>query len=596
MARWDNGHLVPTDWEQSDGWHYCLVPVPNSHEWRITFLSMLKQGTTARYYEWSAGAAKIAAEIAGKAFGGIVFDENNDLTRIANALESIDSKMATRISYEQFISDLESALGTGHFAVAIVKGFFGAMPQLKVVVDYTEITMKVFEYFTFRAPILVMLGTMASSLLAIAISTCTGVVMAAAAGWQRLLQLETLPDVIFGITNPWQKLLDLLNISVPESEGGSASEEPDLSPDLHLQLSLDVTGRIANEIELICCDAASLGQETHNRVDGGENYEEEINESPIYPSPIGETLTYGSALVSQDRCNYAYWLVGAIQEMLLELYSRRSEASETVRTGGSLFYQVSTLVLGVFGFAALPFSGLLALTGAVWKMIAAYGDGWAERCLAGVAIIDINKDDIVCEILSMSGASAARGRMNSILVEVGVDKYGVAVISAAIPNHIFNGLFLEHPEIDIGDVTGDCSGCEGVPSVCSGSAVKDTRYAVEGYFNIGTDGLDVTLSAHTPNPPYGYGAAARFSVTEPYCARRLTQITIVSGSFAAPAYLALKDVTDTFFGSYEGAGSVTAANLASYNAYLAANIVLVHGFQFAYGVGDLSIKFDFEEA
>lgn len=236
------GWPIPDDWdEEGDGQAIAFFCFPNSQKWRAIVRGHLDTFTYGRAWDGKTGRVLDALYGARIVTGSVCImsceELNANLDRIASALESIDTKTAEFITWQDILTDLQVTLGIAHPLYLVVKALTDLIPSLKVKADATQVLKSIWEYITWKGPILGLLGTIATSQVAIAASTVGGGFLAFMNGQLQILQgwLTWGVDLFQGNLDFWDDWFKpLMDKFIPDSEGGTGGTDPDNDPELRI--------------------------------------------------------------------------------------------------------------------------------------------------------------------------------------------------------------------------------------------------------------------------------------------------------------------------------------------------------------------------
>lgn len=170
-------------------------------------------------------------------------DLETQLDRIATSLESLDAKAAAFYSWQELLEDIETAFGVNHLLYQLISGIFGLMPNFRNL-DMTWLAKAIWEYATFRAPVLSFLTAISAAQAVQAAAAATGKILSildtviaalaiaqtTALGWK---------DIIFGDKTIWDDLIrPLWDLFISDADGGSGGLDPDADPENRIQVRI----------------------------------------------------------------------------------------------------------------------------------------------------------------------------------------------------------------------------------------------------------------------------------------------------------------------------------------------------------------------
>lgn len=169
-----------------------------------------------------------------------------DVGRIATAMENIDAKVAQIYSWQQFIDDLEAAFGVNHLLYQLVSSIFGLMPNFKNL-DMTWLARSIWDYATYRGPVISFLTAIAAAQAVQAAAAATGRILSildTVMAGLTILQTTALgwKDIIFGDKSIWSDLImPLWAYFISDADGGQGGDDPDADPAnrIHVRVNLD---------------------------------------------------------------------------------------------------------------------------------------------------------------------------------------------------------------------------------------------------------------------------------------------------------------------------------------------------------------------
>jgi len=224
---------IPNDWQEEDGYLTVLFCIPNSRTWRTLIYGQLTELQYGRYWDETTGNVKAVVELATEIGNSITVDCNNDLARIADALESLDSKAALLYTWDELLEDAEAAFGAGSVVLNLLNGIIGLMPNLKAKVDMTWVAQALWSWHTFTLPLFKFLGAITAAQTVQAAAATTGRILGiidTIMGAIAIMQTAGLGwyDIILGDKNIWDDLvMPLWSYFISNEDGGQGGDDPD---------------------------------------------------------------------------------------------------------------------------------------------------------------------------------------------------------------------------------------------------------------------------------------------------------------------------------------------------------------------------------
>lgn len=388
----------------------------------------------------------------------------DQLTRMADALESLDAKAAAFYSYTDFIQDLEDALGIGSLIHQVVTGIIGLMPRLQAKVDFTWLARSVWEYKTWRAPVLALLTAISKAQVIQAAAAATGktmdiantimhgvdIVQTTALGWK---------DIIFGDKSIWDDVIMPLwdNFIGPEGD----ENEPDNDPLLRMTalLGTERNLRLAEQNVILtamsegiegrlhaiatkkcgCSGACSCGASIENVPS------ESGTEGSLTPPIPFVTIEYGPTPTTPGTPEY---------------YDRKCKAANRIHTDLVNYITHLDNINIVDQSVEFMFTSLSALLGITssWPIIGTVMgviSGWLislQSALAETGVdlsglvtaLNNNAEDLICALYNSTSATEALTSYTDILSTAGIPAIDIAIVETALTPDVLNYLHFQN--------------------------------------------------------------------------------------------------------------------------------------------------------
>jgi len=442
---------------------------------------------------------------------------NQYLERIAVALENIDAKTQALITWDEMLEDLENTLGIGNAFVGIVKWIGDLFPQVRLKLDMTWVPVAVWEYFTWKAPILALLTAANASLAGLAAAALAekplSLIRTVTSTFDSILSLNNrIYEFILGDWNWYDDILKPIWESfVSTGEGGTGGDNPDSDPDNRIAVSVNQTN-IDNDtfsptINVSCSQCGSsggcgcsggigVGSPSGGSVidvDPAPDLPSDPNTDPppdgfdtwtdyndykctaanaMFDSVVGWFRWLGgldaAAAGTAAGAVFGTWLLAQIGAML-------AAAAATTAAGG---FVVTTALAGAFtvGFvASAPGWVLAAIVAAIALVTALVGVGLLVIFDSLADDFEAKKDDIVCQLYGAQTiaeassilSTALSDSINSFVISSPYDVYeaqlrvvGSTVVSYMLPNSFLNQLFERSAVVEAYTAsTSDCEAC-----------------------------------------------------------------------------------------------------------------------------------------
>lgn len=362
---------------------------------------------------------------------------NTNLARIATAVEGIDSKMQARLTWEEFISDVEAALGVGSLIPAVLTAFFGLMPNIRAKLDFTTIAISAWEWWSRWLPITTAITSIAAA---------QGVQAAAAVSARVIGIIDTVlsvfpiiqtaflgwKDIIVGDKNLWDDLIRPMMALF----AGDDPQVPEPDTDSTLRPMVNVLNRtiVQNTIDA-CCPAMPdlpLQPVPPTIVSGDQG-----NVSPTSPPVDYLDIEWGAAQDTSNKCKAANYIVDSVIEFLTILPTRLTLDAVNLSIivnviAGSIALMVSVpLAIPVallFGFAATLLAAALNLE-------------VFEELNDLQAVITSNRSDLVCILNEAVDVSTASSQVRDLLINQGINPTIVSIAMFLFNNTMLSTLF-----------------------------------------------------------------------------------------------------------------------------------------------------------
>lgn len=434
--------------------------------------------------------------------------------RMAVALEGINEKTSERVTWEEMIADLENVLGIGNAFVEIVRWVGGLFPQIRAKIDFTPLVMAIWEYYTWKAPILALLTAANASLAGLAASALAekplSLIRTVTSVFDSVLNLNNrMYEFILGDWNWYDDIFrPIWESFISEDEGGTGGDDPnndsDLRPIVNLQNTIvdSDTFNCAPDVTVTCGGGGGCGDLP---TDGGPEGEiilpPDAAPSPgdpqSDPPPTGFD-TWGA--YDEYKCKVATWIF----ESLLGGFKWAAGLSGLgIDVGvGGLAVWVSSLLAAIRSMSSFARLLSYAFVGAEFELLFGYalvvigsnpvawiGIATALGTLLVLAIasvqycndiadlIEAEREELICDLYNASDAAAAGqlmrqrvlGHVTTVVqswaVSIGED-IGIASIMTFYDyiwgdNRILNMLFEQDADFiaRAENYEGDCSAC-----------------------------------------------------------------------------------------------------------------------------------------
>jgi hypothetical protein len=377
--------------------------------------------------------------------------------RIAAALESLDEKTSSRITYDEFINDLEDAFGVTSFIVTVTKGFFGLLPSIILKMDFTRLVMAVWELYTWKAPVLALLGQITAAQWVQAITGTTSAVLAKARQFASFFIGPNLADLIFGEIDPYTWLSNnLIALGIKEEDGGIGGENPDADPNIHLDVNLfsDLEVHVTSD----CCDLAQgsgmgnyAGTQTITPGAGGPGGGPIIDAEPSTAIPV-----------DQDKCNYSAYIV----EKYLEYLAQSANTFTDIGSSARVFAVWINSIPLIFSSLAVASSVMVLFGYCIGLVIAGIPLTIALTSLK--ANLEETKNQLICDLHDLAATPAQARSLIEAWITAGlpvslpaswVTYHAEHLFTNTVLNQIFDNTW------NIGEFTHDCTCGEGCADV-----------------------------------------------------------------------------------------------------------------------------------
>lgn len=225
---------IPDDYdEETTQWVMVLMCVPNTQKWRGVVSGAIYNLTRGRNWDEDTGIITAAQDIGRRIWESMTMDCNNDLGRIADALESLDAKYAGMLTWQEVLDDLEETLGTTSFIYSILKWFMDLFPTIALKADGTQLLLALWRYMTWSKPVMEMGQSIVRGMWALVVAVGGGgLINTTLTGWQTLALWFL--DYLKGDTDIKDVIEDIPLSGIPDSEGGTGGENPDQDPEIRI--------------------------------------------------------------------------------------------------------------------------------------------------------------------------------------------------------------------------------------------------------------------------------------------------------------------------------------------------------------------------
>lgn len=431
---------------------------------------------------------------------------NEQLERIAIALEGINTKVGERVTWDDFISDLEDALGLTHWFVVLTKGIFDLLPQVRLKIDFTPLVLGAWEYFTWKGPVLALLGTMSAALTTSAAASVAekgiSVYRAALATVNTLVNVGgKWKDFFFGNWNVYDNYLKpLLDAYYPTPSGGTGGANPDNDPDLRTltNLGIRLDNSLTNNISLSCGHGAgcscggNLGSPSTGSIVDSDPAPDEGN--PVSDPPPDGFSTWDDYYL--NKCAAANFIVDSTMAVFRVIGSANALVTGTITgaTFGAVLVSVFNLALASFatatGYSAaaatIILGGAALATAPIWVQGAIVVAVAAVVVGAGIGVLSVfgaladefeaSRDELICLLFNSTTPTEANSHLSNAWadaiasfvidppynsIEATIRTLMSTVISYLISNTLVNLLFQPSDIVAKYTGAGDCSACFG---------------------------------------------------------------------------------------------------------------------------------------
>lgn len=385
---------------------------------------------------------------------------NSELNRIANSLESIDAKMAERITYDEIIEDLETTLGISNIFVSLIKFVGDMIPNVRLKLDMSWLPMAIWEYFTWKAPLIALLTGMNASLAGSA---------AAALAAAPLGIIKTVTAVMDTITNvsgklhdfwlgDWNWMDDVLNpiwnSFISDGEGGTGGDDPDTDPDKRISVNINtsnVDNNVFNPTINVSCSSCGGGGCSDCGVGSAPVVDPDPAEGqpdPGYPDPENPPPGYetdGTPAYDVYKCSAANYLFNAY----LTYVDNHSNISGivTTYTTSILSLMGANLFFAPFGPTVQFLLGAIS-TGFLWSYLLTVLPGIAglgALFASYKANLEDDRPTFICELVEAQDVAEARAVIEAHITDtmpVGLPSDWVQMhIDNLFTNNVLNILF-----------------------------------------------------------------------------------------------------------------------------------------------------------
>lgn len=504
-----------------------------------------------RFWDETTGSILDTQEIAERIFTSMSMCDMEDLIvqmdRVATALEGINEKTAALITWDELLEDLENTLGIGSFLYKLADWIMSLFPTIKLKMDMTPIVHSLWEYYTFKRHVLSALNTIAANLQNLALvqgaSGLLDFTKGVLQGWQALA-FQAL-DYITGDGDLFYESViePLINKGIPDSEGGTGGDNPDL--DISLRNTTNIfLGETAMAITInnnLCGGCGTCAQCTQAILEGGGVGTSQDAPSITLPSGGGGIPPTGFAnwtTYAEYHCKAANVLVLNLAELCAQLAGLRWYDFSQYSVFDEVAYQILQVLNATSDAIGDGIQGVLEYMSSNATLLV-----WPppERVPATAILFDElrlllldDRDAIVCDLYGAVDTVAARevltNAIDAALADLGYPAADEAIARATIipilSNTWLNRLFAKDTAIDgyVDESAASCEGC-GCPSrvVTSGlpeqhgtitaqdansadvtsGVVDTTHWVIVTWCGSDTQLDDLSFSGFTAANPYG---------------------------------------------------------------------------------------------
>ena len=449
-------YAIPQDWTEEDGYLTVLFCIPNSPAWRQIASGLVSSLTYGRIWDERTGNIRDTQEIAEEILSSMAMcDLQTQLERIATALESLDQKAGTLVTWDEILEDIETTVGTSNLIYQMMSALLGLIPSFRAIpLPLGQIVASLIESITWRAPILTFLGIMSTSLATMA---ATGIAGTFSAFWNSvfagLTYLTTwgqgMKSIMFGEKAVWNDIIwPIVSGLVFQSDGGSM---PDDELDKRIQV------RVTNELILqqvvnSCC----AGLPDVPTVTPGNNFPTFDQQGFVgFSTPVNTPqITWGAATTDGQKCQAAQYIWEGARGIFGQLAAAMPDS-------GLNFAQIMSSIITIAGAAifvpVIAIPGLIGLA----TVLAGVSISASVRLFCKQiedALIE-HGQDVTCALYSNSSVGQASEQIRELLSP---SLTSVQVDAAMLVLNYSNltSLFYDNPNIDTSVFPNDCSFCE----------------------------------------------------------------------------------------------------------------------------------------
>lgn len=379
-----------------------------------------------------------------KALEELTMDCNDDLSRIADALEGLNAKAGAFYSVQDFLDDLADTLGVGSTIYQFLDAVWGLFPRLKLKVDATPLALSAWEYLTFKGPIV---GA------AVSIASAQGVIAASAAGsaiWPVISGISgfwtnfffNAQQLALGNTDLWDDWLKpIWSLFGKDSDDGTGGDDPDNRADLRPIVNVSNTQIVSSAINALCCELATATAPDIGTADNIVNGDTLPVDGSSGDDPSNQFVDYDLGYIGDDdddKCSAAEYLVDAVIEIFgYEDWQRLIE--QGISNNVNVALATATLIV-----ASLTI-GVPITYAAIVLLVAALITGQL-RGIAGLlgsisATVASDREGYVCILYSAPNTNSARSGFLQKLRDDGLDEDLVNLIPYVLSNNVLNLLF-----------------------------------------------------------------------------------------------------------------------------------------------------------
>lgn len=500
-------YSIPDDWTEQDGYITVLFCIPNSFGWRgvVTGLvSSLKLGrtwneTTGRVTEAQAKGLEVFESMA-------MCDLETQLTRIADSLESINTKVVQRYTYEEFIDDIETAFGIGSILGTLIESILGLMPNLKAKVDFTNLAQSFIETYTRWKPLQIVQTAQAGSQAVIAAAAGTSKILSAASLIFQVLDVvgDGWRQLILGDKNLWDGLIKpIWALFVSDAEGGDGGTDPDNDPTNRVLVMLQQQTNIRLTVNAMCCDAVTSIQDGTPTGTVVTTDSTEIVPGGSIPTSAEGITWIDQTTPSEEKCQAANYII----DWMIAFYGRAEWSQLSGTTSPLTLSSVVTSVL-----ASVPPIGVTLAGLSVWlgQVLAYYGAGNTEILNTIHSKLLTGRDDLVCALYNATDPESAVSAVLDVLAALEVNPLHTWAVEVFLrTNNVVGLLWFDNDLVDYSGGSVDCEGCEPVSEFYY--SIDKPGASTEWY---PWDGTLTEIAVSGTSDSNGFGFALSFFATD----------------------------------------------------------------------------------